>query len=101
MIKVQKDIVINRPVEEVFAFIANPLNIPRWRPDVLEIRGTNGSIQANSQFEELVSFMGKKVFPMQVIEYEPNRREVIKAIGGPGVRPTQSFQLEANEAGAT
>lgn len=99
MIKVKEEVLINRPVEEVFAFIANPLNIPLWRPDVLETRGTNGTVQVASRFEELVSFMGKKVFPMQVVEYELNRREVIKATGGPGVRPTQSFQLEAKESG--
>ena len=35
------NLVINRPVEEVFAFISNPENQPRWRATTLEMSRTS------------------------------------------------------------
>ncbi len=99
MFTVEQSIIINRPIEDVFAYVTTPSNIPKWRPDVLEINGANGSVAVGARFEELVNFMGRKSFTMQVIEYQPNQREVIRAVAGPNVRPTQTFQLEATASG--
>ena len=41
MAKFEINLVINRPIEEVFAFISNPENQPRWRS-----RGTPLSLSA-------------------------------------------------------
>ena len=38
MFTIQQSVTIARPVEEVFAFLADPASIPRWRPDILETR---------------------------------------------------------------
>jgi uncharacterized protein YndB with AHSA1/START domain len=99
MFTVEQNIVINRPIEDVFAYVTNPNNIPKWRPDVLEIDGANNSVDVGARFDELVNFMGRKTFTMQVIEYQPNQREVIQAISGPGVMPTQTFQFETRDGG--
>ncbi|MFC4946625.1 SRPBCC family protein [Pseudonocardia sp. GCM10023141] len=39
MFSFDHSITIDRPVAEVFAYTADPHNIPRWRPEVLEVRG--------------------------------------------------------------
>ena len=99
MFTVEQRIFINRSVAEVFGYVTNPANIPRWRADVLGINGADGSVAAGSQFEELVNFMGRKTYTMRVIEYQPHRRAVIQAIAGPGVSPTQTFEFEPFESG--
>ena len=99
MFTVEESIVINRPIEQVFAYVTNPNNITKWRPDVLAINGAGGSVVAGDKFDELVKFMGRKTFTMQVVEYQPNQREVIQAVSGPGVKPTQTFQFESRDGG--
>jgi len=99
MFTVEQSIVINRPIEQVFAYVTNPNNITKWRPDVLAINGAGGSVVAGDKFDELVKFMGRKTFTMQVVEYQPNQREVIQAVSGPGVKPTQTFQFESRDGG--
>ena len=60
MFTIQQDVTIARPVDQVFAFLADPANIPRWRPDVVETR-SGGPLQAGSEFEEIsISADGKR-----------------------------------------
>jgi uncharacterized protein YndB with AHSA1/START domain len=99
MFTIEQSITIDRPVAEVFAYFADPQNIPCWRPDVLEVRGTNGTIALGATFEELVKFMGRKIFTMQVTDYQPDHRLTIQAIAGPNVRPTQNFQFATTSGG--
>jgi uncharacterized protein YndB with AHSA1/START domain len=99
MITVEKSVQIDRPVEIVFAFVSDPTNIPKWRSDVIEMRNASPPVHAGSTFDELIKFMGQKVWGMQVLEIEPNKKEVIKAISGPGVRPTQTFVFAPSGSG--
>lgn len=99
MFTVEQSVTIARPVEEVFAYVTDPANIPLWRSDVLEVRGASGSVPSGSTFEELVNFIGRKSFTMRVIEYQPYSLEVIQAVSGPGVRPTQTFRFDAEGTG--
>jgi polyketide cyclase/dehydrase/lipid transport protein len=39
----QKTVLINRPAGEVFAFIADGGNDPKWRPDVIDIAHVPGT----------------------------------------------------------
>jgi ligand-binding SRPBCC domain-containing protein len=42
MISFETSVRIGRPVEEVFAFVSNPLEFPRWNSAVQSVRGTSG-----------------------------------------------------------
>lgn len=99
MFTIEQQILINRPVAEVFDYVTNSANIPCWRADVLGVNGAVGSMATGSQFEELVSFMGRKTYTMRVIEYQPHHRAVIQTIAGPGVSPTQTFEFAPSECG--
>ena len=41
MIRIETSIVINRPVKEVFAFLSNFENWPKWSPGLLENKKTS------------------------------------------------------------
>jgi len=100
MFTVEESVTIARPVAEVFAFVADARNVPKWRPDVLEVRGAPERVTVGTSFEELIAFGGKKAWSMRVTALEPGRREVIEAVSGPGVRPTQTFLFEPLGEGA-
>jgi uncharacterized protein YndB with AHSA1/START domain len=42
MIAFQTSVRVERPIEEVFAFVADPLLFPRWNSAVQTVRGTSG-----------------------------------------------------------
>ena len=66
MFIIQQSVTIERPIGQVFAFLADPANIPHWRPDVLEVRSGGGPLHAGSEFDELINVGGEKVYPAEV-----------------------------------
>jgi uncharacterized protein YndB with AHSA1/START domain len=42
MIGFETSVRIERPIEEVFAFVSDPLQFPRWNSAVQSVRGTSG-----------------------------------------------------------
>lgn len=100
MFTVDDRVEIAAPIGRVFAFLADPRNIPAWRPEVLGIEGCSGPVKLGDEFGEIVSFMGRKTFRMAVTAFETDRRMVITALTGP-VRPVQTFTLESGPAGVT
>jgi uncharacterized protein YndB with AHSA1/START domain len=72
MIAQEGQIVIDRPVEEVFTYLSNPENHPQWEKVVVESKlMTNGPMRVGSKFKEQVKLMGP---PIEVVctitEYE-------------------------------
>lgn len=48
---IENQAAIARPAEEVFAFVADPRNDPKWHTDVLEVHRTDdGPVGAGSRF---------------------------------------------------
>jgi len=68
--------VIDRPIEEVFAFLADGTNDPRFSPRVLEIaKTTDGPVGVGTEYASTVKDAGmktKRVF--QLTEFEPPTR---------------------------
>src|SRR5216683_8368902 len=101
MFTIQQNVTIARPVDQVFAFLANPDNIPRWRPDVLETRSGGGPLQMGSEFDEVINFGGRKTQTFRVDVFEPNKTLEVAAIAGLGVRPTQRYALSSRDRSTT
>src|SRR5437868_7438343 len=99
MFTIQQSVTIERPVHQVFAFLADPASIPRWRPDVLETRGDT-PLRAGSEFDEVINFGGRKTQTFRVQVFEPNATLEVAAVGGLGIRPTQRYSI-SNRHGST
>lgn len=93
MFTIQQSVTIARPVSQVFAFLADPNNIPTWRPDVLEVRSISGPLHMGSEFDEVISFGGPKTQTFRVDVFEPNKTLEVVAIAGLGIRPTQRYTV--------
>jgi carbon monoxide dehydrogenase subunit G len=53
---------IDRPVPEVFAFISQPENFPRWQSSLLEIRRPGeGPLRVGAEVTEVRLFLGRKM----------------------------------------
>ena len=98
MFTITRSVEINRPVEEVFAFVSDASKIPLWRKDILASTGP-AHVSVGTEFVETINFMGKKDFTMRVVAIEPNRREMIENVAGPDVRPIQTFTFERSSNG--
>jgi uncharacterized protein YndB with AHSA1/START domain len=92
---IQQSVTIARPVDQVFAFLAEPDNIPRWRPDVLEVTSGGGRLQMGSEFDEVINFGGRKTQTFRVNVFEPNETLEVVAIAGLGIRPTQRYSVSS------
>lgn len=91
---------IDRPPEEVFTFVTDPTNEPRWHTDVIEAKSlTTGVVHQGSRWRWLLSFMGRKEQVMEVTRVEPNR--FIELRGGEimGLTPTITYRIEPEDAG--
>ena len=78
-------IMINRPIEEVFGFLANLENDLEWRREWVDAKNTSGgSLGVGATFRLSSEFLGRQIPTVyEVIEYEPNRRAAWKAVSGP------------------
>jgi uncharacterized protein YndB with AHSA1/START domain len=93
MFTVERTTHIARPASEVFAYLADPHNIPAWRPSVLEVVDISGAPAVGATFGEVVSFMGRKTYPMRVTAFEPPTRQIVAGEPGPPIRPTQTYTV--------
>ena len=85
------NLVIHRPIEEVFAFISNAENLPRWRAATLEVTPvSSGDPNVGSVFKGRFTFLGRPFEGnLEVMAREPHQRYATKMVGGP-------FPLEAH-----
>jgi uncharacterized protein YndB with AHSA1/START domain len=79
MFSLEKSIVVNRPIEEVFAFVSNSENRPKWVPVSEVQKVTEGPIRIGTTFRNVVKMMtGSQEFLLEVIEYLPNEKYTFK-----------------------
>jgi uncharacterized membrane protein len=78
-------IVIKRPAEEVFGFLANLENDLQWRREWVDARNmSDGSLSVGSKFRLTSELLGQRIPTVyQVIKYEPDRIAAWKAVSGP------------------
>jgi uncharacterized protein YndB with AHSA1/START domain len=94
------NLVINRPIEEVFAFISNPENQPRWRAATLEItRVSSEPLGIGSVFKGRFTFLGRPFEGnLEIIAREPYRSYATRIVEGPF--PLEGrYTLEPTESG--
>ena len=96
MIKHEVTIHLNRPVEQVFAFLADTGKVSTWQSNLLELEQlTEGPLRLGSRFRE-IRRLGRRDAEIegQVIAFEANRRLEIRTTTKPEVTVSYSFDRE-------
>jgi uncharacterized protein YndB with AHSA1/START domain len=95
----QRTITIRRPVSEVFAFVADGLNGPKWRPGILDIAHASGEGVGAVYTQGVKGPGGRRIAAdYEITVLEPDRRLGFKAIAGP-VRPTGEYRFASTADG--
>ena len=93
-------ITIDRPIADVFAFVADGLNAPTWRSGILDIAHASGDGLGAVYRQGVKGPGGRRIAAdYEITAWEPPTRLAFKAIAGP-VRPTGEYRL-AEAGGGT
>jgi carbon monoxide dehydrogenase subunit G len=97
MITLHNQIDIDRPIADVFDFIANVENAPKWQPAVIETtRITDGPIRVGTQFREVAKFMGRNINTIcEITEIEPLKRFAFKGTSNGPASYQSTYTLES------
>lgn len=101
MVAIRETFTIRRPIEEVFAFVTDPSALSRWQGSALgaSLVG-HGPLAKGSQVIERRSILGRTVeSTVEVVDYEPPHRFVVKTLSGP--IPFEVSQELREEGGET
>jgi uncharacterized membrane protein len=99
MLKVEKSVFINKPVEEVYAFVTREGNYTKWQSGVKEVIELGPRNTIGSRFTEVRKFMGQDLrTTMEITELVPNVRWVGKVVEGP-VPYTVKITYQAENGG--
>jgi len=98
MIKAEKSMVIKRPIEEVFAYVGDQTNTPRWQSGLVEVRRlTDGPPRVGTQHAFVRRFMGRKMEAFRTIT-GPVALEasyLFEAVAG-GTKLTSRIEMDAS-----
>jgi uncharacterized protein YndB with AHSA1/START domain len=92
----QQSVVVRRPREEVFAYLADPENDPQWSSAGGTMRLTSDRpVRVGSTVRQESRFLGRRLdFALEVTAYEPSTRFGMKVTAGPirfsGMRTLES-----------
>ena len=99
MPEARHQVLIKRSAADVFAFIADGLNGPMWRPGVIDVALVTGEGVGTVYKQGVKGPGGRRIdADYRITEFEPARRLAFQAIAGP-VRPTGEYVLETEGAG--
>lgn len=99
MFQVEKSVIINKPVEQVFAFVTDARNDAKWQGGGEGIEVTGPSNAVGAQFTEVRKFMGRELrSTREVTAFEPNAKWAARVLKGP-VPFTVTVTFEPSSAG--
>ena len=101
MINVEVSTVINRPVADVFAFVANFENHPKWETDFQEVKqltSTSGGV--GTTYQCLLKFPGQTATSkFEINEYVVNQKIPYEGEAAGPAKPRVSFLFESVAGG--
>ena len=101
MIDVQVSSTINRPVEDVFTFVSNFENHPKWETDIQEVkRVTSTPIGVGTIYNCLLKFPGQSASSkFEITEYVVNQKIAYEGEPAGPAKPKGSFLFESVAGG--
>jgi uncharacterized membrane protein len=98
----ENTVIVERPIEVVFAYLADGTNNPRWRSGVLSIEPVPGVDGVGATYRQKLRGPGGRTIDgdYEVTRYEPPTGLEFKVVAGPA-RPTGRFALRTRGPGAT
>jgi uncharacterized membrane protein len=95
----ENSVVIDRPRSEVFAFVADHENDPKWRPGVRDIKRASGEGQGAIYTQGVRGPMGQRIdADFEVTAYQPEMLIAFRTLAGP-VQPEGSYRFEDADGG--
>ena len=97
MIQHEVSIHLNRPVEQVFAYLIDPNNLRAWQSNLVETAQLTEPLHVGTRFRE-VRRMGPRQAEIQaeITSFEPNKRFATKTLTKPEVTVSYSFEPKNN-----
>lgn len=82
--KLERSVEIARAPEEVYAYVADPANLPAWQGPVESVEWEGGAASRGDTFRERRTFMGRAVESVvEVVAADPGREFSVRASPGP------------------
>jgi uncharacterized membrane protein len=99
---IDETVAIARPPGEVFAFLINAENLPRWDSSMLECVQVGGEpVTVGTRYRGASEILGRRIeWTTEVTQFVPGVRAVSQAVGGP-LAFTVSYDVSASPAGTT
>jgi uncharacterized protein YndB with AHSA1/START domain len=95
MVKFEVSVRINRPVEEVFAYMEDPKKLPEWNSIVEEATPTETPVRVGTKIQQRAKFLGRKIeSTSEVVQHEPNKRFVTQTDKPFSLTITNTFEPE-------
>jgi uncharacterized protein YndB with AHSA1/START domain len=83
VIEVEHTLEIERPVEDVFAYLTDVARLPEWQSSA-EAAELEGDLAEGARIKEVRTFMGRRATStLEVTEYDPPRRFSLHVVEGP------------------
>ena len=85
MAKAEANIVINRPANEVFAYMTDVEKETEWQAELLEAKQTSaGPLSVGTTVREVRNFMNRRMeVVFEITEFEPDSKMSFKSISDP------------------
>jgi carbon monoxide dehydrogenase subunit G len=92
-------VTIRRPVDDVFAFVADGEKCLQWRPGVLDIKRMSGDGVGTRYAQGVKGPMNRRISAdYEITMFEPHRRIEFQTVTGPA-RPHGRYDFEAVDGG--
>lgn len=100
-VDVVTETVINRPREEVAAYVTEPANAPKWYVNIGSAEWkTEPPIGLGSKFAFVAKFMGRELaYTYEVVEFVPDEKFVMRTAEGPFLMETTYAWTDAGDGG--
>jgi uncharacterized protein YndB with AHSA1/START domain len=103
MVRITDSTIIDRPVEEVWRFVSDPGNDPKWYQGTMEVRQiSEGPTAVGTTIEAVIQFRGRSlVAGARCIVLNPNTEVTWKFTSGLMKRSTDSWRMESIDEKST